>query len=80
MRAISSEKNKGETNDSGQVKREHCVICHCLTDVPVDMSVSLRPWYVPGAGQLCADCCKNIYHVNDYRSLTGDYGDGVETQ
>ena len=48
---------------------EKCVVCRATTDVPTDMPVSERKWYVPGAGQLCKKCCMELYGTDDLRSF-----------
>lgn len=40
---------------------ERCVLCWELTDVPRDEPVSMRNYYIPGQGQLCARCYYALY-------------------
>ena len=35
---------------------EKCIICHCITNVPVGTHIEEREFYVEGAGQLCPKC------------------------
>lgn len=37
-------------------KYEHCVACGEPTNVPKDLDISLRNYYIEGSGQLCYDC------------------------
>lgn len=46
-------------------KMERCVLCGAVTEVPVDQPVSERKCYIPGAGQLCSDCCRELYGTED---------------
>ena len=48
---------------------ETCVVCGRRTDVPKDLPISERRTYVPSGGQLCEDCCWEIYHTTDLREL-----------
>lgn len=57
------------TNRAEDAAYERCVRCHRLTDVERDTPVSLRAGYVPGAGQLCPDCCRELYRCEDLRLL-----------
>ena len=40
---------------------ERCVLCHKTTDVPVDLPIQQRVFYIEGGGQLCEDCYCEIY-------------------
>lgn len=40
---------------------EKCVICGRDTGIPVDQDISLRAFYVEGAGQLCQECYEDVY-------------------
>lgn len=40
---------------------EHCVRCHKQLNIPVEMEIDIRPFYIEGAGQLCYDCYQEIY-------------------
>lgn len=46
-------KEKKLQMDSEENSFERCVLCGVVTDVPVQMPVSERKCYIPGAGQLC---------------------------
>ena len=46
---------------------ETCVVCGRHTEVPKELPVSERKTYMPGGGQLCEDCCWEIYHTTDLR-------------
>ena len=54
-------KEKKLQMDSEENSFERCVLCGVVTDVPVQMPVSERKCYIPGAGQLCRDCCRELY-------------------
>ena len=45
-------KEKKLQMDSEENSFERCVLCGVVTDVPVQMPVSERKCYIPGAGQL----------------------------
>ncbi len=40
---------------------ERCVLCHVVVDVPRTLPVTLRQYYVDGAGQLCQECYDKVY-------------------
>lgn len=40
---------------------ERCVLCGAETGVLPTQPLSLRPDYVAGCGQLCADCFDKLY-------------------
>lgn len=60
------EKHGGRMIDGMWIKRkfskyEHCVACGGATNVPKDLDISLRNYYIEGSGQLCYDCYIFIY-------------------
>lgn len=57
-------KEKKLQMDSEENSFERCVLCGVVTDVPVQMPVSERKCYIPGAGQLCRDCWE-LYGSDD---------------
>jgi hypothetical protein len=48
-----------ETSVSGAF--EICVSCGKQTDIPREMDISERSFYIEGAGQLCKDCYYQLY-------------------
>lgn len=40
---------------------ECCIRCHKHLNIPVELEIDYRPFYVEGAGQLCYDCYHEIY-------------------
>lgn len=42
-------------------QQERCVLCGCVTSVPIAMPVGQRTSYVEGCGQLCAACWQETY-------------------
>ena len=50
-----------------EIRMERCVVCGAVTDVPFDRPVAERTRYVSGVGELCAACCRELYHVSDLR-------------
>ena len=58
-------KEKKLQMDSEENSFERCVLFGVVTDVPVQMPVSERKCYIPGAGQLCRDCCRELYGSDD---------------
>ena len=47
-------------NDFEVVPFEKCIVCEKETDVPKNLSVDYRQFYIEGAGQLCKTCHDNI--------------------
>lgn len=39
---------------------ERCVLCGAMTDVPKTLPIDQRAGYVPGGGQLCRRCCREL--------------------
>ncbi len=39
---------------------ERCILCGKETDIPSDLPVDQRQWYIVGCGQLCTDCFEKI--------------------
>lgn len=48
---------------------EKCVVCGRQTDVLKSTHITLRKTFYPGVGQLCEDCCFELYHTCDLRTL-----------
>lgn len=48
---------------------EICIVCGKITGVPKDKPVSERKTYMEGAGQLCENCCWEIYGTDDLRAV-----------
>ena len=46
-------------------KLEPCVVCWKLTDIPKNMPINLREFYVGCAGQLCQGCHEEIYPTRE---------------
>lgn len=44
-----------------EAEYERCIICGCITQVRRDWDISMRKYYVEGAGQLCKRCFYDIY-------------------
>jgi len=42
------------------IEMERCVYCNKLTNVPKDLHVDLRDYYIEGVGQLCVKCYNEI--------------------
>lgn len=61
-------KKKTSQMDFDRNSFERCVLCGAVTDVPRQQSVSERKCYVPGAGQLCSDCCMELYGTNNFET------------
>ena len=62
-------KKKTSQMDSGENSFERCVLCGAVTDVPRQMPVSKRKCYIPGAGQLCRDCCIDLYGTEIFETI-----------
>jgi hypothetical protein len=43
-------------------KTETCISCNKETNIPINLSIELREYYVEGAGQLCKNCYNKIYN------------------
>lgn len=52
---------KNDMQDGGKPKYERCVICKRKTDVPADLEIGRRRFYIEGAGQLCPACYRELY-------------------
>jgi hypothetical protein len=39
---------------------EVCILCKEQTNVPIDLHIDFREYYVEGAGQLCKTCGKKL--------------------
>lgn len=48
---------------------ERCCLCGRVTEVQVSEPVQLRRHYVQGVGQLCPDCCWEVYRTDDLRAV-----------
>ena len=46
-------------------KMDKCVLCGALTDIPMMQPVGERRYYIAGAGQLCRECCMELYGTDD---------------
>ncbi len=63
------DKNRLEReNDNNRIEKscesgtfEICVSCGKQTDIPREMHISERRFYIEGAGQLCRDCYYQMY-------------------
>lgn len=44
-----------------KVGMERCACCGRTTDIPENMPVSKRKFYIEGGGQLCRDCYYELY-------------------
>ena len=69
---ISNYKKKPKSQDPYGSPLERCIACGEMTDIPVNLPISERKTYVPGAGQLCEKCCVELYGTKDLRSLDSD--------
>lgn len=67
--------NNNDLNTQGTAPQtlERCCLCGALTDVDVTTPIQERRHYVSGVGQLCAECCYEVYGTNDLRTLP-DFG------
>lgn len=54
-----------QQNTSSAKAFERCVLCGRVTDVPLQQPISERSGYVIGAGQLCQECCRDLYGTVD---------------
>ena len=52
-----------DTNDEKDRGKEYeeCVCCHQRLDIPKNIEIELRPFYIEGAGQLCYACYHELY-------------------
>lgn len=42
-------------------RQERCVLCGRLINVERDCPISMRKYYIAGAGQLCRSCYYDVY-------------------
>ena len=47
---------------------ERCVSCRKRVDIPEDMDIEFRSFYIEGAGQLCYDCYQELYRKNSVQT------------
>lgn len=57
----TEEKSISRKTDMVSVEYERCIRCHKQLNIPLELEIDLRPFYVDGAGQLCYDCFHEIY-------------------
>ena len=50
---------------------EKCVLCGAITDVPRNMPISSRYYYVEGCGQVCHGCYNQTYNNQTKKRNTG---------
>ena len=63
--ATMIEKNRnGENSQCSDKKYEQCICCHKTLNIPLDVEIEFRPFYIEGAGQLCYDCYQELYVRN----------------
>lgn len=60
-------KNYGRSYPPINENKERCVLCWELTDVPTDMPIDQRQYYLEGQGQLCARCYYELYGADVLR-------------
>lgn len=82
MKSAVLEKDFQQENRERQYSHvtERCVSCYQQTEVPVDMKLEERPYYIPGCGQLCSQCYLEIIEIKQGLSLEldeGEKGDGT---
>ncbi len=66
---IRQNKNHMNVEENMQTQEmECCVVCGITTDVPVDTPIENRKTYMECVGQLCPDCCWELYHTTDLRT------------
>lgn len=58
---------KKNNESKNEIIYDMCVICGKETPYPREMDIELRFCYIEGAGQLCEDCCKQIYEEKNKR-------------
>jgi len=51
--------------ENNELKTEACVSCGLNTHVDKNLDISLRLFYVEGAGQLCKDCYDKVFKENN---------------
>lgn len=56
-----NEDKKGQKRNS---RMERCVLCGRILNVSVDLPISERKTYVETSGQLCEECCWEVYGTN----------------
>lgn len=60
---------KKQIESSKEPELERCVLCGKLTCVSKATPVGKRKGYLMGAGQLCEECCWQLYGTDDLREL-----------
>ena len=51
---------------------EKCVVCGKITNIPKNMPIDERKTYVETSGQLCKECCMEIYGTDDLRTISSE--------
>ncbi|NBI70631.1 hypothetical protein D3Z50_06085 [Clostridiaceae bacterium] len=54
----SRKRAKGQNLDK---KFEKCICCHKRLNIPMNMEIEFRSFYIEGAGQLCYNCYQELY-------------------
>lgn len=49
------------TEKKQKLETDPCVLCGVKTECSKDTAIRERKGYVEGAGQLCYDCCQDLY-------------------
>lgn len=62
----NTEENTKKNNTDGKEVLERkecdcCIRCRRPSNIPMELEIDFRPFYVEGAGQLCYDCYHEIY-------------------
>ena len=60
-RVVTDMEKLKEAGRPGEDGYERCVCCRRRVDIPKDMEIEFRPFYIEGAGQLCYDCYSELY-------------------
>lgn len=58
---LSDRKNGIKDGGKDSQDMEYCVLCRKVTDIPRNIPVDERKYYIQGAGQLCRACYHKVY-------------------
>ena len=68
MENLQMHKTEYIKREKKSLKMERCVLCGRKLDISVDIPITERKTYVETAGQLCEECCWEIYGTNYLQS------------
>lgn len=59
-----------ENNDFSVDYKDTCVMCKAASEENKSTNITLRKYYVEGAGQLCKKCYNSVYPVKPFANYS----------